>query len=113
VRALPAIVVRKSLMLGCTLAWLLLPGCYHYRVTAPDTARATEPRSEVLWSLFWGLSQQNIDTRASCQGNPVAEVHTSTNLGFSLLTLATLGIVAPLTVEWVCAADSQSGGDDF
>jgi hypothetical protein len=102
----------RPLLPASLVAVLCLCGCYHYRVTAKDTAKATESRSEVLWSAFWGLSQQDIDTRSSCEGNPVAEVRASTNLGFVLLTVVTLGILSPMQVEWVCAKDQQPANND-
>ncbi len=82
----------------------LAPACYHYRAQVPDVAGApsTEYAGEVVWSLVWGLVQQNpqID---NCHGQALAEVRVTTNFGFTLLTVATLGLVAPAKVEWRCA----------
>jgi hypothetical protein len=39
------------------------------------------------------------------------EVRVSTNFGFALITVATLGIWAPATVEWSCAAVPAEGGN--
>lgn len=95
---------RLALMFAAVLM-CAASGCYHYGIGQRDRSAATEPRSETLWSTFWGLSQQSIDTTTSCAGNPIARVRTSTNLGYVLLTMATLGILAPAEVEWTCAKD--------
>jgi hypothetical protein len=73
---------------------------------------ATEPQAATLWSFVWGLVQPTLRP-STCQGNGVAEVTSSTNLGFAVLTVVTLGLVAPIEVEWRCAKDSPSQGDDF
>lgn len=93
-------------------------GCFHYRLT-PVSADgeplppATEPQSETVWSFAWGLAQPTLNP-ANCQGNGASEVTTTTNLGYALLTVVTLGIVAPAEVEWRCAKDAPGpGGDDF
>lgn len=96
-----------SLQAGCIVVVICLGlnvGCYHYRALVPQAAGppATEPKSEVVWSFIWGLVQENprID---NCQGQPLAEVHVTSNFGFALLTVATLGLAAPVRVEWRCA----------
>jgi hypothetical protein len=92
---------------------VLTAGCYHYRLAGQSVAAATEPRRVTLWSTLWGLSQQNINTDETCVGNPVAEVTTSTNIGYVLLTVVSLGFAAPVEVEWKCAKDRPGKGDDF
>lgn len=86
------------------LCLTLASACAHYRVQAPGAAGtgATEPEGEVLWSLLWGVVQEQprVD---NCQGQPLAEVHQSTNLGYALVSVLTLGIAMPQRVEWRCA----------
>ena len=103
--------------LGLLLALLAVPSCFHYRLApvGPDgrvLAPATEPQSVTLWSYAWGIVQPNVRP-STCQGNGVAEVTSSTNLGFALLTVVTFGVVAPFEVEWRCAKDSPTQGNDF
>lgn len=86
--------------------------CYHYRavpvqpITADELggapAAATEYESETVWALAWGLAQQqpNID---NCKGQGLAEVRVTTNLGYALLTIATLGFASPARLQWKCA----------
>lgn len=95
---------------------LLASGCYNYRLTpiGPDRQplrAATEPQQVTLWSFAWGLAAQPL-VQPDCQGNGTAEVTATTNLGYALLTVATLGIVVPAQLEWRCAKDA-AGGDDF
>jgi hypothetical protein len=96
---------------------LCLCGCYHYRLSpvGPNGVRlplATEPEDETVWSFFWGISQPEVRPH-TCQGNGLAEVTATTNLGFSLLTVVTLGIVAPAQLQWRCAKDVPAQGNDF
>lgn len=100
---------------ACLLLWLVVAvGCFQYRVRPPELAAATEPREVVVWNFAWGLVQQEVRPD-NCQGNGMAEVAVSSNAGFQLLTLFTLGLVAPATVHWTCAKDPTGGGgfDDF
>lgn len=96
-------------MLGLCVLLLLNTSCYHYRITGKNVA-ATEARRATLWSTIWGLRQQNIHTEQQCLGNPIAEVTASTNFGYALLTVVSLGFVAPVEVEWTCAKDQPPGG---
>lgn len=94
-RNVPAVVV------GC---WLTV-GCYHYRVMPAQTAPATDAGYSVTQhSWFWGLMQSRPE-QPNCQGNGAAEVVASTNLGYALVSLVTLGIWMPLDLEWACAKD--------
>jgi hypothetical protein len=94
--------IRSCLL---AVALLLAGGCYHYRVAFPNTAPAgTEPRTETKWSLVWGLVQQNIDDPPSCPTHHLAEVTATTNYLYALVTVATLGLAAPVQLQYRCAA---------
>ncbi|RKH52803.1 hypothetical protein D7X55_21315 [Corallococcus sp. AB049A] len=98
---------------AAVLLWVgLSSGCAHYRVQAPGAAgaSATEARSETLWSLGWGLVQERprVD---NCQDQALAEVTQSTNLGFALISVLTLGLAMPQQVEWRCAKAQPTPGD--
>lgn len=62
--------------------------------------------SEVLWSLAWGAAQENFDTSQSCKGLPLKSVTTHSNLGFSLITVLSLGFASPVTVTWTCGKET-------
>ncbi|RKG97596.1 hypothetical protein D7V97_34115 [Corallococcus sp. CA053C] len=101
-----------SWRLAAVLCLTLSSACAHYRVQAPGHAGApaTEPEKEVLWSLAWGLVQEK-PTVDNCQGQALAEVTQSTNLGFALISVVTLGIAMPQQVEWRCAKAQPSPGE--
>ena len=93
------------------LSLLLLSGCYYYRAQAPGAAGrgVTDYEGEVVWSLAWGLAQTNPRV-ANCQGQALAEVRTTNNFGYVLLTVVTLGFVSPQRVDWRCASPTPSEG---
>ena len=98
--------VKRTLVLSLLL---FATGCYHYRAWMPDVAApATLPESRTLWTLAWGLVQPDVRPD-NCAAKALAETTVSTNLGFSLLSVATLGFVAPATVEWRCAKPCPGG----
>ena len=98
--------MRRALALATLLA---ATGCYHYRAWFPETAApATLPQSRTVWSFAWGLVQQDVRPD-NCAANATQEVTVSTNLAFDLLTVVSLGIVSPATVEWRCAKPCPGG----
>jgi hypothetical protein len=107
--------MRHRLAVGCLSLLLgLQTGCYHYRVAGEEVPVGSEAKQTTLWSSLWGTRQQNIDTGQTCLNNPTAEVTMSSNFGYALLTVLSLGFVAPIDVEWKCAKDRPtSGGSRF
>ena len=103
--------MRHRLAVGCLSLLLgLQTGCYHYRVSGEEVPVGSEAKQSTLWSSLWGTRQQNIDTGQTCLNNPTAEVTMSSNFGYALLTVLSLGFVAPIDVEWKCAKDRPSSG---
>ena len=94
-------------------AIIMLQGCYGYRVQVPDPDPVTEPEREMAHSLFWGLLQipQDVVTQ-DCLSNTLDEVYITTNFVYAFATVVTLGIWAPLNVEWRCAEKSADDGSD-
>lgn len=107
---------RVGLLVSVT-ALLVCSACYHYRAVPVQPigeetpggapAFATEPESETVWALAWGLIQSRPDID-NCEGQGLAEVRVTTNLGYTLLTIATLGFASPARVEWRCAKATPS-----
>lgn len=96
------------------MAAFLLSACYHYRVDAPALSAAKEPISATRWAFFWGLAQPgDISTKCVCLNRGLKEATATTNAGYALLTVVTLGIVAPLELEFVCSKPpaDPSGSD--
>ena len=111
---------RKASTALLLCATLVGSGCFHYRaiartdIAADDVGGsigpATEYERQTVWALGWGLYQQSPDID-NCQGQDLYEVTMSTNLAYALLTVATLGLVAPMAVKWKCAKAQPTEGD--
>ena len=98
---------------GLSLLLAVQSGCYHYRVYGEQVPVGSEARQATLWSSVWGMQQQNINTDQTCLRDPTAEVTMSSNVGYALLTVLSLGFVSPIDVEWKCAKERPSGGSSF
>jgi Bor protein len=97
----------------CALAVLLAAGCYRYRVVASGEAGAnpsTFPKTETLHSFLWGLIQDQSLTSVCEPDEALSSVRATTNLGFALITVVTLGIYAPARVEYQCANQAPDSG---
>lgn len=95
-----------------------LPGCYHYRISTAKNDPSTTYVKKTASSFFWGLVQKRengIDVvAANCDSLKVAsidEVRVTTNFGYSLITVLTLGIWSPVTLEWKCAKPCAREGE--
>jgi hypothetical protein len=96
-------VVSRCSWVVLTIAVNALPSCYHYRVAAPQVANLNEPASVTKWSLFWGLAQSaEEDTSCRCMNGGLKEVTASTNYGYLLIGVVSLGTVVPAELEYVC-----------
>ena len=82
-------------------AAFLFSNCYHYRLVAPRTDEATEYQRKTAHSFFWGLLQRGeIQTDQEGRTGGLREVHIVNNLGYSAITVFTLGIWCPIQLEW-------------
>lgn len=94
----------------------VLQSCYHYTITSKNSA-STETKSATMHNLFWGLAikPRNGLNPPNCAAPdpPVGfyKVRVTTNFGYSVITVATLGIWSPMKVEWQCAKPCQPGSD--
>ena len=86
---------------ACAIALTVAPGCYYSRVILPAQA-ATDPETKTVNSFFWGMLQENVQP-SNCASNALQQVRVDWNFGYSLLTVVTLGIWSPMTVQWQCA----------
>lgn len=102
----------RKLALGLSIT-LMMSGCYTARV-----ATLAQPGSEVSGKtvnfFFWGIVQspKRITTPIcdSLNVNGMAEVTVKNNFGYSLITVATLGIWSPTRLEWKCSKPYQKVG---
>jgi hypothetical protein len=102
---------RRLLLLAP--AFLLLTSCYSYRI-ATHAQPGTEINSVTAHSFFWGLVQNPKEIATpicdSLNTNGVALVQVKNNLGYSLITVLTLGIWCPMRLEWKCSKPCQVTG---
>lgn len=88
------------------IALTISQGCYNYRVSAFHADPGTEFKEKTVHSLFWGLVQKDTVLFASnCDSLDIkglAEVNVTTNFGYAVITVATLGIWCPMKVKWKC-----------
>jgi Bor protein len=88
-------------------------GCYHYQVAAAGPAGAnpsTFPQSATLHAVLWGLVQDQTLEQVCAQDEALARVRTTSNFGYTLLTVVTLGIWAPVQVEYACVNPTPAIG---
>ena len=107
-------IIKRSLAISlfvCIAA--SMQSCYHYRVLTTKSDPSTEYKKEVLWSYAWGLYNNPKDfTVENCgDSNGVDEVRFTRSFGGELLTILTLGIVSPVTVQWKCHKPCQRSGN--
>jgi hypothetical protein len=100
----------RKLLFVCFL--FSLQSCYQYRVLNTTNDPATEYQKKVLWSSFWGLvnKPKNFVVPNCSNSNALDEVQFQTNFGYSLITVATLGILSPVQVRWKCHKPCQREG---
>ncbi len=91
---------RWNLCCVIALAAFLLAGCWYHRVDVPSPVTNATESSETTWSFLWRSKQLEPDP--TCV-NGLKEVVVRSNWVFSLLKVATLGLVAPARVERHCA----------
>ena len=90
---------------------VMTSGCVHYTITTTENNPADIAyKGKVVKALWWGkinVPQRLVD---SCGDAGLDEVKISSNFGYTLLHLITLGIVHKVRVEWKChKACSQIG----
>lgn len=82
--------------------------CSKYTVTTSQKDPADiHYKSKVAASYFWGIINKPhfiIDT--ACGKAGLSDVKFTTNVGYSLLHIATLGIVNLVKVEWKCQKEA-------
>ena len=94
--------IAVALLLGACLA-----GCSTVRIQAPEQPGVAD-RPKVVWSYVWGLVPAK--PKVDCQGQALAEVTVESNFAYDLLSVLTLGLVSPKSVEWKCAGATPSTG---
>jgi len=92
---------------------LLIQGCYHVRINTAHYDPSTNYESKTVHTLFWGLVQEDVIAK-NCDALEVKgldEVRVTTNYGYSLITVLTLGIWCPTQIEWKCSKPCPREGE--
>lgn len=102
--------MRKAKVISFSMYFLLavyfvpLQSCSKYPVTTSQKNPADIVyKKKVAATYFWGIINKPhsvIDTTCGTAG--LAEVKITTNPGYSLLNIVTLGIVNLVKIEWKC-----------
>src|ERR1041385_5059554 len=107
-------IVIKAILI---LIVVINQSCYHYRVSSANFDPGTSYQKKTVHSFFWGLAQKRTNgidvVTENCDKinvNKIDEVRVTTNLGYSLINVITLGIWSPIQVEWKCAKPAPREG---
>lgn len=110
--------MKKANLVAFSLYLLLagyglpLQSCSKYTVTTSGRDPADiQFKRRVAASYFWGIinkPQSIADT--ACGSAGLSEVKFTTNVGYSLLHIVTLGIVNLVRVEWKCQKEAPVVG---
>lgn len=93
-----------------SLLILSFTGCMNMRVVAQYDSDNPVPHSVTKWNYCWGLVQPNdVKTDELCES--ICEVNARNNIGFILISAATVGIVVPMKVEYKCCPHIPEPGD--
>ena len=89
--------------------------CYNTRVVADAPPASADYSRKTVHSLFWGLSQENVQppVTQNCVSNAFQEVRVTSNAGYALLTVLTLGFWSPMQVEYKCAKEPPPPPPNF
>jgi len=106
-------VCRRPAIVFVLFGALAACGCYHVRVIVPQPDPGTEYKKKTVQNLAWGMLPKKKDIPASnCLGSTrLDEVRASSNLGYSVLTVGTLGFWAPAQIEWRCTKPFEPSDD--
>jgi hypothetical protein len=107
---------RSMVVFAFAFSVLAATGCSTTTVSVPHPDPVTEyrERNTTAHTFFWGLVQDPQTVVATnCESNSLDNVRVSTNYGYALVTVLSLGIWSPLEVNWRCAEAPDSGSGKF
>ncbi len=105
--------IRKGVIIVAIA--LVLSSCYTHRVTT-EAQEGTELSKPVTSNaFFWGLVQKPAEIHTpvcdSLGVNGMSQVVVKSNFGYSLITVATLGIWSPVQIQWKCSKPCKKSGE--
>lgn len=107
--------VRRFMILSAIIfSVYTLQSCSTIRIVTKydcDTFANNPVNRKTLWTYAWGLVQpKDINPKCDSRSNHMNKVAVKDNLGFSLISVITLGIVMPHRIEWCCAPYTPPAG---
>ena len=94
---------------------LFLSSCYTTRVSTEAQEGAELSKPVTSNAFFWGLVQKPAEIHTpvcdSLGVNGMSQVVVKSNFGYSLITVATLGIWSPVQIQWRCSKPCKKSGD--
>lgn len=93
--------MRRAVIFAIALlSAALLEGCAQHRLTVPQPNPTGAPIIVNSDAYAFGTVQRR--TVVKCDTNIIDEVRVHQNIGQALVTVLTLGIYMPATIEYVC-----------
>ncbi|MCC6400653.1 MAG: hypothetical protein IT227_07815 [Flavobacteriales bacterium] len=99
----------RHVLVPVFFAAILLPSCATVHLWAVDDSTSADnvdwQNKDTKWTYWWGLGQNKPSGKDTllCPHRAFSRIRVKTNLGYALITVGTLGLVIPQTVEWDCA----------
>lgn len=81
--------------------FLMHTGCMTTHLIAKYDSDLIQSQRTTKVIYLWGILPPR-DVLAKCESQSICKIAVKTNLGFILISAATLGIVVPQNVEWDC-----------
>jgi hypothetical protein len=108
-------ICRKLGIAFVFLGVIAICGCYHVRVIVPQPDPGTEyNKKKTVQNLAWGMlpkKTRDIPAKNCLNSTGLDEVRVSSNLGYSFLTVGTLGFWSPAQIEWRCTKPFEPPDD--
>ena len=105
---------KKRAVAGLMAAMIFFSSCYSYKVVTHAQAGTEVSKPVTAHAFLWGLIQKPAQIHtAICDSlgvNGMSEVTVKTNLGYALITVATLGIWCPVQIQWRCSKPCKKSG---
>jgi Bor protein len=98
--------MRPLIIASCLL---LLAGCAEHRLVVQRPNPGGPPQTVNSAAIGFGAVQKR--NVAECESNIIDEVRVKQNVGQALLSVLTLGIYMPTTIEYVCGNIPSPVGD--
>ncbi len=109
--------IRSKMMSGVMIIviTITLNSCYTHRVSTQAQEGTELSKTVTSHSLFWGLVQKPAEIHTpvcdSLGVNGMSQVTVKSNFGYSLITVATLGIWSPVQIQWRCSKPCKKSGE--